>query len=90
MVRKTKLLLYPLFFIIYQNRSELLLRELIKYLNENFGVTFIICSHFLDELSKISTHLALISEGEIVYQSKIENVYNKFGNIENLYLHYAS
>ena len=67
-----------------------MLRELIKYLNENFGVTFIICSHFLDELSKISTHLALISEGEIVYQSKIENVYNKFGNIENLYLHYAS
>lgn len=41
-------------------------RELILKLNRDHGITFLISSHILDELSKITTHYGFIDKGQIV------------------------
>lgn len=42
------------------------IRELILKLNREKGITFLISSHYLDELSKIATHYGIINSGEII------------------------
>lgn len=42
------------------------IRELILKLNREKGITFLISSHYLDELSKIATHYGIINNGEII------------------------
>lgn len=41
------------------------MRELILKLNKK-GITFLISSHYLDELSKIATHYGFINNGKII------------------------
>ncbi len=41
-------------------------RELILKLNREKGITFLISSHYLDELSKIATHYGFINKGQII------------------------
>ena len=41
-------------------------RELILKLNRENGITFLISSHILDELSKLATHFGFIDKGKIV------------------------
>lgn len=42
------------------------LRNLIHKLNSEYGITFLISSHILDELSRIATHYGFIDKGHIV------------------------
>ena len=42
------------------------IRNIILNLNKNKGITFIISSHILDELSKVATHLGFIDNGELI------------------------
>ncbi len=42
------------------------IRELILKLNKERGITFLISSHYLDELSKIATHYGFINKGKII------------------------
>ncbi len=42
------------------------IRELILKLNKEKGITFLISSHYLDELSKITTHYGFIDNGRII------------------------
>ena len=42
------------------------IRELILKLNREQGITVLISSHILDELSKIATHFGFIDKGCIV------------------------
>lgn len=42
------------------------IRELILRLNKEKGITFLISSHYLDELSKIATFYGIIDKGEII------------------------
>jgi ABC-2 type transport system ATP-binding protein len=42
------------------------IRDLIVYLNQQKGVTFLISSHLLDELAKITTDYGIINEGNLV------------------------
>lgn len=42
------------------------IRELILKLNREKGITFLISSHYLDELSKIATHYGIINSGKII------------------------
>ena len=46
------------------------MRELLKKLNEENGVTIVVSSHLLAEIEKIITHLAIIDHGEVVFQGK--------------------
>ena len=42
------------------------IRELILKLNKEKGITFLISSHYLDELSKIASHYGFINNGKII------------------------
>lgn len=42
------------------------IRELILRLNKEKGITFLISSHYLDELSKIATHYGFLEKGRII------------------------
>lgn len=42
------------------------IRELILKLNKEKGITFLISSHYLDELSKIATHYGFLDKGSII------------------------
>lgn len=42
------------------------IRELILKLNQEKGITVLISSHYLDELSKIATHYGFLDEGQII------------------------
>lgn len=42
------------------------IRELILNLNQTKGITILISSHYLDELSKIATHYGFINNGKII------------------------
>ena len=49
------------------------IRELILNLNQTKGITILISSHYLDELSKIATHYGFINNGKIIKEiSSIE------------------
>ena len=42
------------------------MRELILKLNREYGITFLVSSHILDELSRLATHYGFIDKGHIV------------------------
>ena len=42
------------------------IRELILKLNKEKGITFLISSHYLDELSKVATHYGFVNHGQIL------------------------
>ena len=56
------------------------IRELILDLNKKHGITVLVSSHILDELSKIATHFGFIDGGKIVKEmdaSELENACRK-------------
>lgn len=44
------------------------IRTLLKTINKEFGTTIVISSHLLAEIEKLVSHLAIINEGQLVYQ----------------------
>ncbi len=50
-------------------------RELVLRLNREHGITFLISSHILDELSKIATNYGFIDKGQIVKEISAEELY---------------
>lgn len=50
------------------------IRELIIKLNKERGITFLISSHILDELSRMATHYGFIDQGSIVRQMSSEEL----------------
>ena len=53
------------------------IRELIIKLNKERGITFLISSHILDELSRIATHYGFIDKGHIVRQMSSEQLHKE-------------
>lgn len=52
------------------------IRELILKLNKERGITFLISSHYLDELSKIASHYGFIDNGRIVKEITTKELEN--------------
>ena len=50
------------------------IRELIRELSENFGITVFMSSHLLGELSKLATRIGIIHEGRLVEEIKAEKL----------------
>ena len=46
------------------------IRNLIKALSEDHGVTIVISSHILDELQKIVTHIGFLKDGILIHECK--------------------
>lgn len=49
-------------------------RELILKLNREYGITFLISSHILDELSRLATHYGIIDGGRMVKELSAEEL----------------
>ncbi len=54
------------------------IREIILKLNKEKGITFLISSHYLDELSKIATNYGFIDKGTIIKEISSEELKQKF------------
>ncbi|RYD76420.1 MAG: ABC transporter ATP-binding protein [Sphingobacteriales bacterium] len=53
------------------------IRDLLKNLNEEHGVTIIISSHLLAEIEKLVTHVGIISHGQMVFQDTLKELTEK-------------
>lgn len=61
------------------------IRSLLKNINAKFGTTIIISSHLLTEIEKIVSHLAIINDGQLLFQGTLESLKSKhkeFGTIK--------
>ena len=50
------------------------IREIILKLNKENGITFLISSHYLDELSKVATHYGFINKGKMIQEISKEKL----------------
>lgn len=55
------------------------LRELILSLREQFGLTFFVSSHLLDELQQICSRLVVIREGKLLWQGETRELVLRAG-----------
>ena len=53
------------------------IRGVIAKLSREYGITIIISSHILDELSRIATHYAIINEGRLIQELSKEELLDK-------------
>jgi ABC-type multidrug transport system ATPase subunit len=52
-------------------------RELLKKLNRENGMTIVISSHLLSEIEKLVTHTGIISGGQLLFQGTLQELINK-------------
>lgn len=52
-------------------------RELLKNLNREKGMTVLISSHLLSEIEKLVTHVGIINKGQMVFQGTLDELRNK-------------
>jgi len=60
------------------------IRELLKKLNEEQGISIIISSHLLSEIEKMVTHVGIISKGSMVFQGTLNDLIHKQQQSSNL------
>ena len=53
------------------------MRELICSLPERFGMTVVVSSHLLSEIDQMADHVAIIREGELVFQDTLETLHGR-------------
>ena len=53
------------------------MRELICDLPGRFGMTVVVSSHLLSEIDQMADHVAIIREGELVFQETLEALHNR-------------
>ena len=53
------------------------MRELICDLPERFGMTVVVSSHLLSEIDQMADHVAIIREGELVFQDTLEALHGR-------------
>lgn len=53
------------------------IRDLIKNMPKQYGITVLISSHLLSEIDQIATEVGIITKGKIIYQDSIEKLRNK-------------
>ncbi|MCL4105752.1 UNVERIFIED_CONTAM: hypothetical protein GTU68_028629 [Idotea baltica] len=50
------------------------IRTLLKKINNEYGTTIVISSHLLSEIEKLVSHLAIINEGELLFQGTFQGL----------------
>ena len=53
------------------------MRELICELPERFGMTVVVSSHLLSEIDQMADHVAIIRDGELVFQDALEALHGR-------------
>ena len=62
------------------------IREVLKTLNRERGITIVISSHLLAEIEKMVTHLGIISRGRMVFQGELDELKEKQQQISSVAL----
>ncbi|MDY3972813.1 MAG: ABC transporter ATP-binding protein, partial [Clostridia bacterium] len=62
------------------------IREIIKRLNEERGVTFLISSHMASEIEKTCNKVAVMYEGELIANSATEDAMRLHPSMEDYFL----
>ncbi|WP_177765822.1 ABC transporter ATP-binding protein [Flavobacterium sp. I3-2] len=57
------------------------IRELIKRINKEKGITILISSHLLNEIEKTCTHLAIINQGKLMFEGSMADLSLKNKNV---------
>jgi lantibiotic transport system ATP-binding protein len=52
-------------------------RELLKKLNTENGITILISSHLLAEIEKLVTHVGIINKGQLLFEGTLDDLKNK-------------
>ena len=50
------------------------IRELIKSLSEEYGITVLISSHILSEIELMATHVGIINKGKLLFQGTMDDL----------------
>ncbi|MCP9750714.1 ABC transporter ATP-binding protein [Ferruginibacter sp. HRS2-29] len=53
------------------------IRDLLKKLNYEHGITIVISSHLLSEIEKLVTHTGIISHGQMVFQGTLDSLVSR-------------
>ena len=51
------------------------MRELICSLPKRFGITILVSSHLLGEIDQMATHVGIIQQGELIFQSSLADLH---------------
>lgn len=60
------------------------LRQILRQLNEEEGVTIFLSSHILEELEKLASEVAIIDCGKVIYQGDIEGLTKNHSDVISL------
>jgi len=60
------------------------LREFIKEINRTRGVTVLLTTHDMQDIEKLCHRMAIIDDGNILYDGSIDHLKNQFGNERTL------
>ena len=52
------------------------MRELIRTLPSDYGITVVVSSHLLSEIDQMADHVGIIRKGELVYQDTLEALHS--------------
>ena len=52
------------------------LRQLIKKLNKEYGMTILISSHILSEVEKMVSHVGIIYKGQMLFQGTLQDLHH--------------
>lgn len=63
------------------------IRDLLKKLNEEQGISIIISSHLLAEIEKLVSHVGIISKGKMVFQGTLKALVDKQQSCSKTILH---
>ncbi|MBN9385281.1 MAG: ATP-binding cassette domain-containing protein [Chitinophagaceae bacterium] len=64
------------------------IRELLKTLNREEGITILVSSHLLSEVEKLATHMGIIHHGSMVYQGTLHGLLSRHphADLEKIFL----
>ena len=52
------------------------MRQLLLNLNQQYGITILVSSHILDELSRLATHYGFIDNGKMIKEISADDLEN--------------
>lgn len=60
------------------------LRELIRMLNRDLGMTIFMNTHLLSEVTKLCSHIGILKNGNLIYDSSMKMTLESFENTDSL------
>lgn len=65
------------------------IREFIKYLNEEYGITMIFTTHDMQDIEKTCKRLIIIDKGEKLYDGSLAEIKEKYGTVREIDVEFA-